>query len=61
MLLVEQIASTVGDNLGAELFADDTIGRVIGDVAGDLLVGPFAGLVTAILYFRLSEQRTGAA
>jgi hypothetical protein len=61
MLLVEQIASTVGDNLGAELFADDTIGRVIGDVAGDLLVGPFAGLVTAILYFRLSEQRKGAA
>jgi hypothetical protein len=61
MLLVEQIASTVGDNLGAELFADDTIGRVIGDVAGDLLVGPFAGLVTAILYFRLREQRKGAA
>jgi hypothetical protein len=61
MLVAEQIASTAGDSLGAELFSDDTIGRVFGDVAGDLLVGPFAGLVTAILYFRLSEQRDGAA
>jgi hypothetical protein len=61
MLVAEQIASTVCDSLGAELFADDTIGRVIGDVAGDLLVGPFAGLVTAILYFRLREQRAAAA
>ena len=61
MLVVEQIASSVGDSLGAELFTDDTIGRVIGDVAGDLLVGPFAGLVTAMLYFRLSEQREGMA
>jgi hypothetical protein len=57
MLVVEQIASTVGDSLGAELFADDTIGRVIGDVAGDLLVGPFAGLVTAILYFQLRGRQ----
>jgi hypothetical protein len=59
MLVVEQIASTVGDSLGGELFADDTVGRVIGDVAGDLLVGPFAGLVTAILYFGLSGRREG--
>jgi hypothetical protein len=34
---------------------------VIGDVAGDLLVGPFAGLVTALLYFRLREQHEGPA
>jgi flagellar biosynthesis protein FlhB len=61
VLVLEQIASTVGDSLGAELFSDDTIGRVIGDVAGDLLVGPFAGLVTAILYFRLREQHEGPA
>jgi hypothetical protein len=57
VLVVEQVASTVGDSLGAELFSDDTIGRVLGDVAGDLLVGPFAGLVTAMLYFRLREQQ----
>jgi hypothetical protein len=61
VLVLEQLASTIGDSLGAELFTDDTIGRVIGDVAGDLLVGPFAGLVTAVLYFRLREQREGMA
>ena len=57
MFVVEQVASTAGESRGAELFSDDTIGRVIGDVAGDLLVGPFAGLVIAILYYQLSERR----
>ena len=28
----------------------------MGDIAGDLLVGPFAGLVAAILYFRLRGE-----
>jgi hypothetical protein len=57
ILLAEQIASTVCDSLGGALFRDETIGRVIGDVAGDLLVGPFAGLVTAMLYYLLRDQQ----
>jgi hypothetical protein len=56
MLVGEQLASTLGDSLGGHLLSDETIGRVLGDVAGDLLVGPFAGLVTAIAYFRLSGR-----
>jgi hypothetical protein len=59
MLAAEQVASWVGDSLGAELFSDDTIGRVIGDVAGELLVGSFAGLVIAMLYFRLRSEVEG--
>jgi hypothetical protein len=51
--VLEQVASTGGDSLGAHLTSDETLGRVIGDVIGDLVVGPFAGLVTVTLYFRL--------
>ena len=43
--------------LGAHVLSDETIGRVLGDATGDLLVGPFAGLVTAIAYFQLSGGR----
>ncbi|HEV7461516.1 MAG TPA: hypothetical protein VGN78_13345 [Solirubrobacteraceae bacterium] len=54
MILGEQLASDLGEVLGAHVLSDHTIGRVLGDIAGDLLVGPFAGLVTAIAYFQLS-------
>jgi hypothetical protein len=56
MFAAEQLASTLADDLLGALAADHTIGRVVGDIAGDLLVGPFAGLVTAILYFRLRDE-----
>jgi hypothetical protein len=59
MIVGEQLASELGDTLGAHVLSDETIGRVLGDVAGDLLVGPFAGLVTAVAYFRLSERQEG--
>jgi hypothetical protein len=56
MIVGEQAASDLGEVLGAHVLSDHTIGRVLGDIAGDLLVGPFAGLVTAIAYFRLSHR-----
>ena len=61
MLVVEQLAANLGDALGANAISDETLGRVLGDVAGDLLVGPFAGLVTAIAYFRLRDRSEGTA
>ena len=56
MFAVEQLASTYADDLLGSLAADHTVGRVVGEIAGDLLVGPFAGLVAAILYFRLRGE-----
>jgi hypothetical protein len=61
MIVGEQIASSLGDELGAHVLSNETLGAVLGEVAGDLLVGPFAGLVTAIAYFRLSHRGVEAA
>jgi hypothetical protein len=60
MLAGEQIASALGEALGAEVFGDHLVGAVLGDAAGDLLLGPFAGLLIAIVYFRLSGRGAGA-
>jgi len=59
MFGLEQVASAAGEALGAEAFGDHLVGAVLGDVAGDLMIGPFAGLLIAIVYFRLSGR--GAA
>jgi hypothetical protein len=60
MFVLEQVAGSGGDSLGSLLTADETLGRVIGDLAGDMLVGPFAGLVTVTLYFHLRDDRFAA-
>jgi hypothetical protein len=59
MFALEQVASAAGEALGAEVLGDHLVGAVLGDVAGDLMIGPFAGLLIAIVYFRLSGR--GAA
>jgi hypothetical protein len=56
MFVLEQLASAVGEALGAEVVGDHLVGAVLGDAAGDLMVGPFAGLLIAIVYFRLSGR-----
>jgi hypothetical protein len=56
MFALEQVASAAGEALGAEVGGDHLIGAVLGDAAGDLMVGPFAGLLIAIVYFRLSGR-----
>jgi hypothetical protein len=57
MFVLEQVASAAGEALGAEVGGDHLLGAVLGDAAGDLMVGPFAGLLIAIVYFRLSGRR----
>ena len=59
MFVLEQVASAAGEALGAEVLGDHLVGAVLGDVAGDLMIGPFAGLLIAVVYFRLSGR--GAA
>lgn len=58
IFVLEQVASAAGEALGAEVAGDHLVGAVFGDAAGDLMVGPFAGLLIAIVYFRLSGRRT---
>ena len=60
MFVLEQIVSTVFDHLGATVFSHETIGAALGDAIGDLLIAPWAGLVIAIAYFRLSGRREAA-
>jgi hypothetical protein len=60
MFVAEQVASAAGEDLGAHAFGDHTIGAILGDAAGDLMVGPFAGLLIAIVYVRLSGRGAGA-
>ena len=61
MFAAEQLASAIGEALGAEISTLHFVGAVLGDAAGDLLVGPFAGLVIAFLYFGLSGRAAGPA
>lgn len=56
MFALEQLASAAGEAFGATVVGDHLVGAVIGDAAGDLMVGPFAGLLIAIVYFRLSGR-----
>ena len=56
MFVLEQVASAAGEAFGAEVVGDHIVGAVVGDAAGDLMVGPFAGLLIAIVYFRLSGR-----
>jgi flagellar biosynthesis protein FlhB len=56
MFVLEQVASAAGEALGSEVVGDHIVGAVLGDAAGDLMVGPFAGLLIAIVYFRLSGR-----
>jgi hypothetical protein len=58
MFALEQVASSLGEALGADVAGDHLLGAVLGDALGDLLVGPFAGVLIAIVYFRLSGRHT---
>jgi len=59
MFVAEQVVSTVLDVVGENIASRPTIGGAVGDAVGDLLVAPWAGMVIAIVYFRLSGQDEG--
>lgn len=55
LLAAELLVGSGGEAIGSHLTSDETAGRIVGETGGDLLVGPFAGVLTAALYFRFKD------
>jgi hypothetical protein len=53
VLVLDQVASGAGEQIGVWLAHDRTVGDVTGRAAAQLLAAPFAGIVLAIAYTRL--------
>jgi hypothetical protein len=52
-IVVSELATGFAGELGRSLAGDETLGRIVGAAAGQLLSGPFTGVVVATVYFRL--------
>jgi hypothetical protein len=52
-IVVSEIGSGLAEELGRSLAGDETLGRIVGAAAAQLLSGPFTGVIVATVYFRL--------
>lgn len=54
-ILVEHLLTDAVEHFAVAYSSNDTLARIVGVAAGELFAGPFAGVVIAIVYFRLRE------
>lgn len=59
-IVVSELATGLAGELGRSLAGNETFGRIVGAAAGQLLAGPFTGVIVATVYFRLLATEADA-